>query len=117
MDDELYFSVRPMLATAPGGRLVTLSTPFGARGWWHREWTEGEGWERYRVRAHDCPRITPAFLEEEKRTIPANWFDAEYNCQFTDTVTQVFASDLIAQAINYELDPLFPDLLHAGGTQ
>jgi Terminase large subunit, T4likevirus-type, N-terminal len=32
--DELYASVRPMLAVS-AGRLVTLSTPFGTRGWWY----------------------------------------------------------------------------------
>ena len=49
--------------------------------------------------------------------MPGTWFEAEYNCVFTDTVIQVFASDLIAQAINYDLEPLFPDLLHIGGIQ
>src|SRR5262245_55339767 len=41
--DELYYSVRPMLAVS-GGRLLALSTPFGKRGWFHQEYTEGEGW-------------------------------------------------------------------------
>jgi hypothetical protein len=33
--DDLYFSIRPMLAVS-GGRLVCLSTPFGKRGFFQR---------------------------------------------------------------------------------
>jgi len=43
--NELYFSVRPMLAVS-GGRLVCLSTPFGKRGFFFEEWENGGGWER-----------------------------------------------------------------------
>jgi hypothetical protein len=45
VDDGLVYSVRPMLAVS-GGSLMMLSTPFGRRGVFYREWTEGEGWER-----------------------------------------------------------------------
>ncbi|MDQ3175559.1 MAG: hypothetical protein M3Q91_17935, partial [Acidobacteriota bacterium] len=38
--DELYQAVRPMLAVS-GGDIVLLSTPFGKRGFFHHEWTEG----------------------------------------------------------------------------
>ena len=37
--DELYAALRPMLAVG-GGRLVLLSTPFGKRGFFWREWSE-----------------------------------------------------------------------------
>lgn len=35
--DELYTSVRPMLAVS-GGRLIAMSTPHGKRGWRSEEW-------------------------------------------------------------------------------
>lgn len=35
--DETYQAVRPMIAVS-GGRIIALSTPFGTRGWWYREW-------------------------------------------------------------------------------
>src|SRR5215213_6349159 len=45
--DQLMAAVRPMLAVS-GGRLVTMSTPWGKRGWWHEEWANGgDGWKRY----------------------------------------------------------------------
>jgi hypothetical protein len=108
--DSLYYSVRPMLAVS-GGKLICMTTPFGKRGFFHQEWTGGQGWERVKITADDCPRISKAFLAEERRTLGDWWYRQEYGCEFVDTVTQVFPSDLIAQAIDNDLPPLFPDLL------
>src|ERR671913_1643200 len=44
VEDSLYYAVRPMLAVS-GGFLMMLSTPFGKRGAFFEEWTEGAGWE------------------------------------------------------------------------
>src|ERR671916_2087683 len=54
--DELYFATRPMLAVS-GGSLMMLSTPYGKRGMFYEEWSQGEGWECYEVPALECPRI------------------------------------------------------------
>jgi hypothetical protein len=70
VDDALYHAVRPMLAVS-GGALMMLSTPFGRRGVFYEEWVGGEGWERYQVKATECPRIPSDFLKEEKRNMPA----------------------------------------------
>lgn len=105
--DDLYYSVRPMLAVS-GGRLVALSTPFGKRGWFHSEWTSGNAdWKRIKVTAEDCPRISAAFLEEERRALGGHWFEQEYHCQFLDTVDQVFSYDSIMGAISADVRPLF----------
>lgn len=94
--DQLYHAVRPMLAVS-GGRLVLLSTPFGKRGFFHREWTEGEGWDRYTVMAHQCPRIPPAFLAAERRAMPREVYQQEYECAFVEAVGSAFeAEDLAA---------------------
>src|SRR4028119_1011112 len=42
VEDELYFSIRPMLAVS-GGRLIAMSTPYGRRGFFFQEWTNGSG--------------------------------------------------------------------------
>jgi hypothetical protein len=104
--DDLYRALRPMLAVS-GGRLVGLSTPFGKRGWWHDEWTRGEGWERVRVTAEQCPRITPAFLEAERRAMPQAWFAQEYMCEFADNEGQVFSYDDVMGALTDSVQPLF----------
>jgi hypothetical protein len=104
--DELYYAVRPMLAVS-GGRLLMLSTPFGKRGVFYEEWTDGVGWERYIVTASECPRIPPEFLEEERKTLGPWWFAQEYECRFMDTLDQVFATEVIDKAITDEVAPLF----------
>jgi hypothetical protein len=103
--DALYFSVRPMLAVS-GGRLVALSTPFGKRGWWHKEWTEGQGWERFRVPASECPRIPAAFLAEERRTQPARWYAQEYDYNFEEADDAVFRAEDFARAYSDHIQEL-----------
>ncbi|HEY3230517.1 MAG TPA: terminase family protein [Roseiflexaceae bacterium] len=103
--DDLYFAVRPMLAVS-GGRLLLLSTPFGQRGFFYEAWRADEAWERYEVPATMCPRISAAFLEEERRAIGAWWFDQEYLCQFRDTIDQVFSTADIEAAIDPTVAPL-----------
>lgn len=88
--NDLYVSVRPMLAVSQG-RLIALSTPHGNRGWWYEAWERGgPDWERYRVPAEDCHRISPAFLEEERRTLGEWWFGQEYQCSFLDALSGAF---------------------------
>lgn len=101
--DQLYFSVRPMLAVS-GGRLVALSTPFGTRGWWYEAWVSDERWERYKVPASDCPRISEDFLEEERRSMGDWWYRQEYECEFLDAETQPFGREDIERAFSEEVE-------------
>src|SRR5262245_47168170 len=80
--DDLYRAVRPMLAVS-AGRLVCLSTPYGARGFFHDAWANGgDDWRRIEVPAERVPRISPAFLAEERRAMGESWFRQEYCCSF-----------------------------------
>lgn len=105
--DELYRSVRPMLAVS-GGRLVLLSTPFGRRGFFFEEWARGgERWERVLVRHDECPRIDPDFIAEERRALGL-FFEQEYCGVFLDTVNALFAGEDIDRAFANDVQPLFP---------
>jgi hypothetical protein len=106
--DELYYSVRPMLAVS-GGRLLMLSTPFGKRGVFYEEWTEGSSWERYTVTAEECPRIPAEFLAEEREALGEWWYAQEYECRFMEAVDSVFTSELIQAALSDEVEPLFKE--------
>jgi len=98
--DSLYYAVRPMLAVS-GGRIILLSTPFGKRGFFYREWGEGgEAWHRLKITARECPRISADWLEAERRAIGDWWFAQEYECQFVDTIDQVFSSAHIEAALD-----------------
>jgi hypothetical protein len=80
--DDLYRSVRPMLAVSQG-RLIALSTPFGQRGWFYQEWSGAGPWKRVQVTWRDCPRITPEFIAEETRALGPAWVAQEYETLFT----------------------------------
>ncbi len=104
--DELYQAIRPMLAVS-GGRIVLLSTPFGKRGFFHQEWTEGQDWQRVKITADQCPRIDKEWLMREKAMIGDWWYLQEYFCEFVETNDQVFSYDDIQAALDSDIKPLF----------
>jgi hypothetical protein len=107
--DELYYSVRPMLAVS-GGRLVALSTPFGQRGWFFREWEHGgDAFRRFRVTWEECPRITPAFIAGEEASMGKGWVDQEYRCLFTALEGLVYPD--FASCLTDEPGPLQGELV------
>jgi hypothetical protein len=103
--DDLYRSVRPMLAVSRG-RLICLSTPFGKRGFFYEEWERCGGlqsadlrlqiekrnqdqsaigpgdWLRIRIPWQNCPRIEADFIDLEKRSMGESWIRQEYECSF-----------------------------------
>jgi Helicase len=87
--DDLYRSVRPMLAVSQG-RLLALSTPFGQRGWFHDEWVGAGPWQRIHIPWTMCPRIAADFIAEETRALGQAWVDQEYNGLFTAMEGLVF---------------------------
>jgi hypothetical protein len=106
VSDDLYMAIRPMLAVS-GGTLWLMSTPFGKRGFFYDAWARGGAeWERVRVTAEECPRIPKRFLAEEKATMGERWFQQEYMCEFSDSVSGVFDLDLVQRAITSEVKPL-----------
>jgi hypothetical protein len=106
VDDPLYFAVRPMLAVSQG-RLVALSTPFGKRGWFYEEWSGTGDWERVKITADQCPRITPEFLAEERRALGERYWRQEYMTSFEDVIDAVFSAADIAAALSDDVKPLF----------
>ncbi len=100
VSDDLYRAVRPMLATS-GGRLILMSTPYGKRGHFWDVWSdaaEGSEWERVRVPASACPRISAAFLDEERTSLGAWWYAQEYECEFVDAATSAFTWEMVRAA-------------------
>lgn len=104
--DDLYNALRPTMAVS-NGRIVLLSTPFGSRGFYFREWSEGADWQRFKVTAAECPRIADTWLEKEKARIGSWWFSQEYECSFNDNIDQIFSTEDILAAISAEIEPLW----------
>ena len=108
VEDELYYSCRPMLAVS-GGTLIMLSTPYGQRGIFYEEWTHGDSreWQRFRVSADQVPRISPEFLSEERRALGSRWFEQEYMCVFGELEGAVFSREAIDRMFDTEYKLLF----------
>ena len=104
--DELIAAIRPTLATT-NGRIIALSTPAGKRGWYFLEWSSGVGWERTRITAEDCPRISEEFLADELRALGPHVYGSEYLCEFYDPDTSVFSTELIELALSFDVRPLW----------
>jgi hypothetical protein len=51
-----------------------------------------------------CPRISPAFLAEEQRSMGAFWYQAEYECRFLDSESQAFQRADIDRAFDSEVE-------------
>ena len=90
--DAMYDALRPMLATG-NGDLWLMSTPFGRRGFFWREWERGgDLWTRIAVTGPECSRISKEFLEEE-RTKGDRYFSQEYLCQFVSSDDALFLDE------------------------
>jgi hypothetical protein len=102
--DDLFHALSPMLAVSHG-TVLALSTPYGRRGWFYDAWERGEGWERTRVTAYECARIPAAFLDQERASMPRAWFQAEYECIFTDTEQTVFREEDLQAMLDATVEP------------
>jgi hypothetical protein len=107
--DEMLGAIRPMMATNRNAALWILSTPNGKSGFFHDSWHSlDESWHRVKVSATDCPRISPAFLEEERRALGQTMFESEYGLIFHDDIMQGFPTSVIEGIFDKELQPLWP---------
>ena len=105
--DDLYRSIRPMLAVSRG-QLILLSSPYGKRGHFFEEWqSDGEEWDKFKITADDCPRISKEFLVQERKSLGERWFQQEYYCEFVETLDQVFRSEDIERSFTNAVKPLF----------
>jgi hypothetical protein len=105
--DEMIAAVRPMLAVSDG-ELVCLSTPAGRRGFFYENWAHGgETWERFKVTAYECDRISAGFLEAERAAMGESLFRQEYLCEFLDDDEAVFPTEIIDRAFTEEVKPLW----------
>lgn len=101
VEDDLYFAVRPMLATG-GGRLIAASTPFGPSGWFAAAWrSEGDEWEKHRVVWSDVKHLDRAEVDFDRRSMPSAQFAAEYEVSFSDDFAgQAFAYEVVARCVD-----------------
>lgn len=75
---------------APSGRCLpspeagssSCPPPRGEQGFFYETWAKRTGWQKIEVLWQHCPRIDPAFIDEERRERGSAWASQEYECQF-----------------------------------
>jgi hypothetical protein len=87
-----------------------MSSPNGRRGYFYENWQNGEGIERIRIVARQCPRISAEFLEQQRRKLGPTLFAQEFEGEFTDADTSAFSSELIELALTDDFEPFLPRL-------
>jgi hypothetical protein len=90
--DSMIAASSPTMATKAGATETMLGTPAGQRGQFYQEWSRGEGWERFRVKSEECPRISGAFLKRE-RTRLGPLYAQEYEGEFLASTGSLFAPE------------------------
>jgi hypothetical protein len=104
LEDTVYESAVPMMATSRG-KVILLSTPRGRSGFFFHTWnTGGNGWERIKVTAPECPRIPAEFLKQQRLENPA--FLSEYMCEFISPDAALFDPVMVERALSDEVQPL-----------
>lgn len=108
VSDEIYAAVRPMLAVHPRGQLIALTTGAHQRGFFYEGWIDPDtDFRRVRVTPDMCPRLTPAFLESERKALGETAFRTEYGLEFLDDLEMAFSTDVINGIFNPDLKALW----------
>lgn len=106
VSDALYQAVQAFVAIG-GGAVWLMSTPFGRRGFFWREWERGgERWQRHRVPASACPRIPAEFLAEQRAAMTEWWYRQEYECEFVDASGGFFGHEGVLSSLSDEVEAL-----------
>ena len=103
--DVLYQSIRPVVAANPDAAIWLMSTPNGRQGFFYEQWTQGgPEWTRISTPATACPRILPAYLEEERRHLTDQMFRQEYLCEFVAADFAYFDPEAVDDAFRDDDD-------------
>jgi hypothetical protein len=101
---EIFATVSPMVSVSQG-QILLLSTPAGKRGFlFEIMFNDDPSWERITADATECPRITPEFLESEKKLLGDFYFKQEYLIQWLEPEGSLFTLEEIEQAVSHEYE-------------
>jgi Terminase large subunit, T4likevirus-type, N-terminal len=107
VSDAMQAALAPMLAVSQG-RQIDMSSPNGRRGYFYENWVNGENIERIRLIGRECPRISPEFLEQQRKRLGPMLFAQEFEGEFTDADTSAFSSELVEMALTDDFAPFLP---------
>jgi hypothetical protein len=98
VDDRIFHAISPMLAVS-NGALWVLSTPNGQTGRFYEICSQSDpAWTRVFAPSAESPRISAAFLAQERAFLGDALFRQEYECAFIANRLQFLDRELIAAA-------------------
>ena len=77
IDEQLSDALSPMLAVG-GGDLVMISSAWMREGVFYKTWVADNDWQKITVDVSQIPRISPEFLEQERKQMVQAVFLREY---------------------------------------
>jgi len=103
--DDVYDAAVPMLAAAPDGRIILMSTPYVASGFFYSLWHNADGWERFEQPTSAWPRVSKEWLEARRREDPLR-FAREYECAFGSPEDSLFTPEMLDRMVTNDFEPL-----------
>ncbi len=105
VEDDIFASVLPMVSS--DGAIWALSTPWGRRGWFYSLHDDPmNGWERHKVTVYESAQYNAARIAEVRAALGSFTFASDYECEFGDTDTQMFGTELVRAAFTPTIKPL-----------
>jgi hypothetical protein len=103
--DDVFDATIPMLAAAPEGRIILMSTPYTSTGFFYTLWHNADGWERVEFRTADCPRVGKEWLQARRREDPLR-YAREYECQFGAADDALFTAEMLDRCVVTNFEPI-----------
>lgn len=103
--DDVFDATLPMLAAAPEGRIILMSTPYTSTGFFYLLWHTADGWERVEFKTADCPRVSKQWLDARRREDPLR-YAREYECAFGSADDALFTAEMLDRAVTADFEPI-----------
>lgn len=107
LSEELIHAVLPMIASNADAEIFIPSTPNGKQGLFHDLWENNDDWEKTFITHHDSANVSDENVEFYRRTVGDLMYRQEFLCEFIDPDTAVFPVEVIQNAADPELVPLW----------
>jgi hypothetical protein len=107
---ELFTALDPMM-TVSGGTIMLLSTPNGQTGYFYDQWHDKQGpWRRIQTTLEQCPRINKEAIEQIKKTMSKEEFQAEFECRFVPNGAGYISREVYRACLDPTVELFLPDI-------
>ena len=102
-ETDLFEALSPALALADGS-IVLSSSPGPCSGTMFSAWNSPH-WHKVRVRAAECHRISPEFLESQRELLTPEAYNREYEALFVESGGKLISAESLAACIDSDPNP------------